>query len=74
MGSLFKAMLITSKKQNNQQDLIMSNKVMPILNKNLNSKTITHGFFTREGGFSNDKNFSLNCSFNASDTTLNVKK
>ena len=29
----------------------MSNKVMPILHKNLNSKTITHGFFTREAAF-----------------------
>ena len=52
---------------------MMYNKVMPILNKNLNFKTITHGFFTREGGFSNRKNFSLNCSFNANDTIINVK-
>ena len=37
----------------------MSNKVMPIMNKNLNFKTITHGFFTREGGFSNKKTLVL---------------
>ena len=58
MGSLFEAMLITSKTEQ-PAGLMMSNKVMPILNKNLNFKTITHGFFTREGGFSNEKTLVL---------------
>ena len=51
----------------------MSNKAMPLLNKNLNFKTITHGFFTRKGGFSNKNNSSLNCNFNTNDTILNIK-
>jgi hypothetical protein len=51
----------------------MANKnFSPIVSKNLNLKTITHGFFTKKGGFSRNSNSSLNCSYNSNDSKINV--
>jgi len=52
--------------------MISNNKIEPILNNNLNFQSITHGFFTKNGGFSSSNNSSLNCSYNANDTKVNV--
>lgn len=50
------------------------NMIQPILSKNLSFKNITHSFFTKNGGFSNDNNYSLNCSYNSTDLISNVNK
>ena len=51
----------------------MPNKtVTPILSNNLKFKNLTHGFFSKNGGYSSDNNFSLNCSFNSKDIEANV--
>ena len=52
--------------------MISNNKIEPILNKNLNFQNITHGFFTKNGGFSSSNNSSLNCSYNSNDNIINV--
>ncbi|PPR17024.1 MAG: Laccase domain protein YfiH [Alphaproteobacteria bacterium MarineAlpha9_Bin3] len=49
-----------------------NNKIKPILSNNLKFKKITHGFFTKNGGYSSNNNFSLNCSFNSNDSLENV--
>lgn len=49
-----------------------NNKIKPILSNNLKFKNITHGFFTKNGGYSDNNNYSLNCSFNSHDSKENV--
>ena len=51
---------------------MQSNEIKPILSNNLNFKNITHGFFTKNGGYSNKNNFSLNCSYSSNDLKKNV--
>ena len=51
---------------------MQNNKILPILGNNLNFKNITHGFFTKNGGFSSENNYSLNCSYNSNDLKTNV--
>ena len=45
-----------------------------ILHPKLMFSDITHGFFTRKGGFSKSPYNSLNCSFNVEDNESDVKK
>ena len=50
-------------------------KLYPIISKKLSyHKNIKHGFFTRNGGFSNKDFHSLNCSLSSGDNLLNVNK
>ena len=51
---------------------MQSNEIEPILSNNLNFKNINHGFFTKNGGYSNKNNFSLNCSYSSNDLKKNV--
>ena len=45
-----------------------------ILHPKLEFSEITHGFFTRKGGYSKSPYNSLNCSFNVKDNESDVKK
>ena len=45
-----------------------------ILHPKLEFSDITHGFFTRKGGYSKSPYNSLNCSFNVDDNESDVKK
>ena len=45
-----------------------------ILHPKLEFSNITHGFFTRKGGYSKSPYNSLNCSFNVEDNESDVKK
>ena len=45
-----------------------------ILHPKLEFSNITHGFFTRKGGYSKSPYNSLNCSFNVEDNASDVKK
>ena len=45
-----------------------------ILHPKLKFSNITHGFFTRKGGYSKSPYNSLNCSFNVEDNESDVKK
>ena len=45
-----------------------------ILHPKLEFSDLTHGFFTRKGGYSKSPYHSLNCSFNVEDNESDVKK
>ena len=45
-----------------------------ITSKKFNNSEIALGFFTRQGGFSFKKFFSLNCSYETNDQKIAVKK
>ena len=48
--------------------------IKKILHPKLKFSNITHGFFTRKGGYSKSPYNSLNCSFNVEDNESDVKK
>ena len=48
--------------------------IKKIFHPKLEFSDITHGFFTRKGGYSKSPYNSLNCSFNVEDNDSDVKK